>query len=87
MSVEINVQGRTVLAQFHSIGSAGNVADVFFHGYANYEKGIGAQFLKLTSCNTTGFIRAYDENGLAEVFPFDFLGEGFQITAVVIGNP
>ena len=31
-------------------GEKGDVADVFFHGYANYEKGIGAQFLKLTSC-------------------------------------
>ncbi len=36
------------------------MADVFFHGYANYEKGIGKQFLKLTSCNTTGLIRAVD---------------------------
>ncbi len=41
-------------------GEKNNVADVFFHGYANYEKGIGAQFLKLTSCNTTGLIRAVD---------------------------
>lgn len=41
-------------------GEKDDVADVFFHGYANYEKGIGAQFLKLTSCNTTGFIRAVD---------------------------
>lgn len=41
-------------------GEKNDVADVFFHGYANYEKGIGAQFLKLTSCNTTGFIRAVD---------------------------
>ncbi len=39
-------------------GEANDVADVFFHGYANYEKGVGADFLKLTSCNTTGFIRA-----------------------------
>ena len=37
-----------------------SVADVFFHGYANYEKGVGADFLKLTSCNTTGLIRAVD---------------------------
>lgn len=36
------------------------MADVFFHGYANYEKGVGADFLKLTSCNTTGLIRAAD---------------------------
>lgn len=41
-------------------GEKNNVADVFFHGYANYEKGIGKQFLKLTSCNTTGLIRAVD---------------------------
>jgi len=41
-------------------GEKNDVADVFFHGYANYEKGLGAEFLKLTSCNTTGFIRAID---------------------------
>ena len=41
-------------------GENNNVADVFFHGYANYEQGIGKQFLKLTSCNTTGLIRAVD---------------------------
>lgn len=41
-------------------GEQNNIADVFFHGYANYEKGLGKQFLKLTSCNTTGMIRAVD---------------------------
>lgn len=41
-------------------GEKNSVADVFFHGYANYEKGYGKQFLKLTSCNTTGLIRAVD---------------------------
>lgn len=41
-------------------GEKNDVADVFFHGYANYEKGLGAEFLKLTSCNTTGLIRAVD---------------------------
>lgn len=41
-------------------GEKNSVADVFFHGYANYEKGIGATFLKLTSCNTTGLIRSVD---------------------------
>lgn len=41
-------------------GEKNSVADVFFHGYANYEKGIGANYLKLTSCNTTGLIRAVD---------------------------
>lgn len=41
-------------------GEKDSVADVFFHGYANYSKGLGATFLKLTSCNTTGFIRAID---------------------------
>ena len=41
-------------------GETNDVADVFFHGYANYEKGVGADYLKLTSCNTTGLIRAMD---------------------------
>ena len=41
-------------------GEANSVADVFFHGYANYEKGLGADYLKLTSCNTTGLIRTVD---------------------------
>lgn len=41
-------------------GEKNSVADVFFHGYANYEKGLTANFLKLTSCNTTGLIRAVD---------------------------
>ena len=41
-------------------GEKNSVADVFFHGYANYELGLGKQFLKLTSCNTTGLIRSVD---------------------------
>mgnify|MGYP000716471944 CR=1 FL=1 len=41
-------------------GESNDVADVFFHGYANYEKGLGVDYLKLTSCNTTGLIRAMD---------------------------
>lgn len=41
-------------------GEKNSVADVFFHGYANFEKGIGADYLKLTSCNTTGLIRSVD---------------------------
>ena len=41
-------------------GEKNSVADVFFHGYANYEKGLGQDYLKLTSCNTTGLIRAVD---------------------------
>lgn len=41
-------------------GEKNSVADVFFHGYANYEKGIGKNYLKLTSCNTTGLIRSVD---------------------------
>ena len=41
-------------------GEKNSVADVFFHGYANYDLGLGKQFLKLTSCNTTGLIRAVD---------------------------
>ena len=41
-------------------GESSEIADVFFHGYANYEKGVGQDYLKLTSCNTTGLIRAVD---------------------------
>ncbi|NLI12178.1 type II glyceraldehyde-3-phosphate dehydrogenase [Pelotomaculum propionicicum] len=41
-------------------GEKNDIADTFFHGYANYEKGVGKNFLKLTSCNTTGLIRAVD---------------------------
>lgn len=41
-------------------GESNAVADVFFHGYANYEKGVGQDYLKLTSCNTTGLIRTVD---------------------------
>lgn len=41
-------------------GEKDDVADVFFHGYANYEKGLGKDYLKLTSCNTTGLIRSVD---------------------------
>ncbi len=41
-------------------GEKNSVADVFFHGYANFEKGVGKDYLKLTSCNTTGLIRTVD---------------------------
>jgi glyceraldehyde-3-phosphate dehydrogenase (NAD(P)) len=41
-------------------GEKNSVADVFFHGYANFDKGITADYLKLTSCNTTGLIRTID---------------------------
>lgn len=41
-------------------GEKNSVADVFFHGYANYEKGVGKNYLKLTSCNTTGLTRTVD---------------------------
>ncbi len=41
-------------------GEKNSVADVFFHGYANYEKGLNKDYLKLTSCNTTGLIRTVD---------------------------
>ena len=41
-------------------GESAEIADVFFHGTANYEEGLGVDFLKLTSCNTTGLIRAVD---------------------------
>ena len=41
-------------------GEKNSVADVFFHGYANYQKRLGKDHLKLTSCNTTGLIRSVD---------------------------
>ena len=41
-------------------GEKNDIADVFFHGYANYEKGTTADYMKLTSCNTTGLIRVID---------------------------
>lgn len=41
-------------------GEKNEIADAFFHGYANYASGVGVDYLKLTSCNTTGFIRAID---------------------------
>lgn len=41
-------------------GEKNSVADVFFHGYANFEKGLDQDYLKLTSCNTTGLIRTVD---------------------------
>ena len=41
-------------------GEKNEVADIFFHGYANYESGVGKDYLKLTSCNTTGLIRIID---------------------------
>lgn len=41
-------------------GEDNEIADVFFHGYANFEKGIGQDYLKLTSCNTTGLVRSVD---------------------------
>ncbi len=50
-------------------GEKNSVADVFFHGYANYEKGVGVDYLKLTSCNTTGLIRSVD--ALNRVIPLE----------------
>lgn len=41
-------------------GEENTVANVFFHGYANFEQGLGQDYLKLTSCNTTGLIRSVD---------------------------
>lgn len=41
-------------------GEKNSVADVFFHGYANFEEGVEKNYLKLTSCNTTGLIRTVD---------------------------
>ena len=52
-------QAKGVKAIFQG-GEANAVADVFFHGYANFEKGVGKDYLKLTSCNTTGLIRTVD---------------------------
>jgi len=52
-------QARGVKAIFQG-GEGNDIVDVFFHGYANYEKGLGKDYLKLTSCNTTGLIRAVD---------------------------
>jgi glyceraldehyde-3-phosphate dehydrogenase (NAD(P)) len=52
-------ESRGVKAIFQG-GEKNDVAEVFFHGYANYEKGVGENYLKLTSCNTTGLIRAVD---------------------------
>jgi glyceraldehyde-3-phosphate dehydrogenase (NAD(P)) len=52
-------QAKGIKAVFQG-GEANSVADVFFHGYANYEKGLNKDYLKLTSCNTTGLIRAVD---------------------------
>jgi len=52
-------EARGVKAIFQG-GEKNDIVDVFFHGYANYEKGVGKDYLKLTSCNTTGLIRAVD---------------------------
>ncbi len=52
-------QQKNIKAIFQG-GEKNEVADVFFHGYGNYDKGVGKDYLKLTSCNTTGFIRAID---------------------------
>jgi glyceraldehyde-3-phosphate dehydrogenase (NAD(P)) len=56
---KVKYQERGVKAIFQG-GEKNDIVDVFFHGYANYEKGIGKDYLKLTSCNTTGLIRAVD---------------------------
>ncbi len=52
-------EARGIKAIFQG-GEKNDIVDVFFHGYANYEKGLGKDYLKLTSCNTTGLIRAVD---------------------------
>lgn len=64
-SAGVGAQNKELYREFNKKaifqgGEKNSVADVFFHGYANYEKGLGKQFLKLTSCNTTGLIRAVD---------------------------
>jgi len=56
---KVKYEAAGVKAVFQG-GEQGEVADVFFHGYANYEAGIGRDYLKLTSCNTTGLIRTID---------------------------
>ena len=52
-------QKRGLKAIFQG-GEKNDLVDVFFHGYANYDEGVGKDYLKLTSCNTTGLIRAVD---------------------------
>lgn len=52
-------EARGIKAVFQG-GEQNSVAEVFFHGYANYEKGVYKNYLKLTSCNTTGLIRSVD---------------------------
>jgi glyceraldehyde-3-phosphate dehydrogenase (NAD(P)) len=64
-SAGIGAKNKELYQKYHKKavfqgGEKNSVADVFFHGYANYEQGIGKDFLKLTSCNTTGLIRAVD---------------------------
>jgi len=64
-SAGIGAKNKELYLKYHTKaifqgGEKNNVADVFFHGYANYEKGYGKDYLKLTSCNTTGLIRAID---------------------------
>jgi glyceraldehyde-3-phosphate dehydrogenase (NAD(P)) len=51
---------RTGVKAVFQGGEGAEVADVFFHGTANYARGLGVDYLKLTSCNTTGLIRAVD---------------------------
>ncbi|HHV10687.1 MAG TPA: type II glyceraldehyde-3-phosphate dehydrogenase [Clostridiales bacterium] len=64
-SAGVGAKNKEIYQKYHKKavfqgGEKNSVADVFFHGYANFEQGIGKQFLKLTSCNTTGLIRAVD---------------------------
>jgi glyceraldehyde-3-phosphate dehydrogenase (NAD(P)) len=61
----IGAKNKLIYEKYHTKavfqgGEKNSVADVFFHGYANYEQGMGQSYLKLTSCNTTGLIRAVD---------------------------
>jgi glyceraldehyde-3-phosphate dehydrogenase (NAD(P)) len=64
-SAGVGAENKEIYAKYNKKaifqgGEKNSVADVFFHGYANYEHGINKQFLKLTSCNTTGLIRSVD---------------------------
>ena len=57
---KINIYEPAGVKAIFQGGEKNEVADVFFHGYANYEKGLDKNYLKLTSCNTTGLIRTVD---------------------------
>ncbi|HAJ74103.1 MAG TPA: type II glyceraldehyde-3-phosphate dehydrogenase [Lachnospiraceae bacterium] len=57
---KVNIYEKAGVKAIFQGGEKNEVADVFFHGYANFEKGVDKNYLKLTSCNTTGLIRTVD---------------------------